>query len=85
MLTQVGAQMRWDGRQVALVGDGNEPPGAARRSELAKTPSSVGSTMVGASGAVAAGTRGSSSASATSGGSSWNSNTRLFFWVVNLI
>eukprot|EP01052_Picozoa_sp_SAG31_P017015 SAG31_NODE_1148_length_9661_cov_24.669839_2_plen_67_part_00 len=54
--------------QVAIVGGSNEPPGAARRSELAKTPSWVGSTVVGASGVVAAGTRGSSSASATSGG-----------------
>jgi len=61
-------QMRPKWWQVALVGDGNKPPGAARRSELAKTSSSAGSRVVGASGAVVAGTRGSSSASATSGG-----------------
>ena len=76
--------MRWDGWQAAIVGGSNEPPGAARRLELPKTSSSAGSRAVGTSGAVVAGTRGSSSASATSGGSSWNSNTRLF-WVVNLI
>ena len=44
--------MRWDRWQVAIKGGSNEPPGAARWSELARGMPSVGSTVAGVSGAV---------------------------------
>ena len=52
LLTQVGNKCGQNGWQARVVGGSNEPPGAARWSELARGMPSAGSTVAGVSGAV---------------------------------